>query len=160
MQVEKHKVVTIDYTLTNDEGNVLDSSEGQGPLAFIHGIGNIIKGLEDALEGRPVGDSFSVRVDPENAYGLRNESLSQKVNKSLFGDAGDLQVGMQFQASDGQTVHMVTITEVEGDEVTVDGNHPLAGISLTFDVTIKDIRDATEDELDHGHAHGDGGHHH
>lgn len=160
MQVAKHKVVTIDYTLTNDEGHVLDSSEGNDPLAYIQGTGNIIKGLEDAMEGRAAGDSFSVRIEPGNAYGERDDALMQKVDREMFQGVEDIQIGMQFHASDGHHTRVVTVVEVSDADVTVDANHPLAGVPLNFDVTVREVREATDEELDHGHVHGPGGHHH
>lgn len=160
MQISKNKVVTIDYTLTNNEGKVLDSSQGQDPLAYIHGIGNIIPGLEEALEGKQAGDALTVTVEPEKGYGLRNEELTQTVSRELFQGVEELSVGMQFQADGGHGPQVVTITSIEGDDVTIDGNHPLAGATLNFDVSVVGVRDAEEEELSHGHVHGPGGHNH
>ena len=160
MQISKNKVVTIDYTLTNDEGKVLDSSQGQDPLAYIHGVGNIIPGLEEALEGKQAGDALTVTVDPEKGYGLRNDELTQTVSRDLFQGVEELSVGMQFQADGGQGPQVVTVTSIEGDDVTIDGNHPLAGATLNFDVSIVGVREAEEEELAHGHVHGPGGHNH
>lgn len=161
MQVAKNTVVTIDYTLTDPQGKVIDSSEGKQPLPYLHGAGNIIPGLESKLEGKSAGDNLKVVVDPQDGYGVRDEGMVQVVPAQAFQGAGQVQPGMQFRAQgpQGQT-QVVTVTKVEGDQVTVDGNHPLAGVTLTFDVTIRTVRPATPEELEHGHVHGPGGHHH
>jgi FKBP-type peptidyl-prolyl cis-trans isomerase SlyD len=160
MQIENQKVVSIHYTLTNEEGQVLDSSENQEPLAYIHGEGNIIPGLENALTGRTKGEKLKVTVAPEEGYGERDESMVQAVPRSAFQGVDEITPGMQFQAQSPQGIQLVTVVSVAGDEVTLDGNHPMAGITLIFDVEIADVRDATSEELDHGHVHGPGGHHH
>lgn len=160
MKVTTKKVVTIEYTLKDDTGSVIDSSEGHGPLAFIHGIGQIIQGLEKALEGMSSGEQFKVSIPPAEAYGHRDESLAKTVNKSNFGGAENIEVGMQFEASNGDEVVLVTITDIEGDNVTVDANHPLAGMTLHFSGKIVGVRDPSKEELEHGHVHGEGGHHH
>jgi len=160
MQISKNKVVSIDYTLTGDDGNVIDTSEGREPLAYIQGVGNIIPGLENALEGKTTGDRLTVKVTPEEGYGARDEGLQQIVNRDQFQGVEDLEVGMQFHAQTNQGVGVVTITAIEGEDVTVDGNHPLAGQNLNFDVAIVEVRDATSEELEHGHVHGPGGHEH
>jgi len=154
MQITKHKIVTIDYTLSNGEGAVLNSSIGNEPFTFIHGVGSILPGLETALEGKSSGDEFMVRIPPEEGYGPRNESLMQVVSKDMFEDVGDLKVGMQFEAKTETGNQLLTITHIDGSDVTIDGNHPLAGETLHFDVKIRDVRDATEEEISHGHAHG------
>lgn len=161
MNVAQDKVVLIHYTLKNDAGSVIDSSSGGDPLAYIHGQGNIIPGLEKALEGKTTGDKLSVKVDPAEGYGVRDASLVQQVPRRAFGGAPSIQPGMQFhaQTSQGHT-RVVTVTGIQGDMVTVDGNHPLAGENLNFDVEIAEVRDATQEELEHGHVHGPGGHHH
>jgi FKBP-type peptidyl-prolyl cis-trans isomerase SlyD len=160
MSVAVNKVVTIHYTLTNDEGKVLDSSEGHEPLAYIHGGGNIIPGLEKALTGRAVGDQFNVSISPEEGYGKRDEDLVQTVPKNAFQGVDEILPGMQFQAQTPEGIQLVTVIKVEGDEVTLDGNHPMADLTLNFSVEITSIRDASQEELDHGHVHGPGGHHH
>ena len=161
MQVAADKVVLIHYTLTNDGGDVIDTSSGGDPLAYIHGQGNIIPGLEKALEGREAGEKLQVRVEPAEGYGVRDEQLVQKVPRRSFSGVKDVQPGMQFHAqTSGGHTRVVTVTGVAGDLVTVDANHPLAGQHLTFDVEITEVRDATEEELEHGHVHGPGGHHH
>jgi len=160
MQIAQDKVVLIHYTLRNDAGKVLDSSSGGDALAYLHGQGNIIPGLEKALEGKQAGDKLSVKVEPAEGYGQRDAQLVQQVPRRQFGGA-NVQPGMQFhaQTSQGQR-RVVTVTNIAGDMVTVDGNHPLAGENLHFDVEVADVRDATAEELEHGHVHGPGGHHH
>ena len=160
MKIAKHKVVTIDYTLTGDDGNVIDQSQ-DGSFAYLHGASNIIPGLESALTDKAAGDTLQVSVVPEDAYGLRNESLTQVVPRSAFATTDDVQVGGRFraQAPDGQEL-VVTVVDVDGENVTLDGNHPLAGQKLNFDVKILDVREASQEEIDHGHVHGPGGHHH
>lgn len=160
MQIANNKVVSIHYKLTNDEGSILDSSEGQEPLAYLHGLGNIIPGLENALTGRAVGDKFTVTIPPADGYGERDNEMVQSVPKSAFQGVDQIEPGMQFQAQSPDGMQLVTVVDVDGDEVILDGNHPMAGITLTFDVEVTEIRDATAEELDHGHVHGPGGHHH
>jgi FKBP-type peptidyl-prolyl cis-trans isomerase SlyD len=161
MVVAADKVVLIHYTLKNDAGAVLDSSADGDPLAYIHGHGNLVPGLERELEGKPVGEKLNVKIAPADGYGERDQKLIQRVPRRSFGSVSNLKTGMQFQAqtSDGHT-RVVTVTGIQGDMVTVDGNHPLAGEHLNFEVEIREIRDATEEELAHGHVHGPGGHHH
>ena len=160
MKIAHEKVVSIHYTLTNSEGTVLDSSSGGEPLAYLHGFGNIIPGLENALEGKGAGDKLSVTVEPEQGYGARDERLVQAVPRSAFKGVEDIAPGMQFQAQGPQGARLVVVTQVADDEVTVDANHPLAGQTLNFDVEVSGVRDATAEELEHGHVHGPGGHHH
>ncbi len=160
MQISKHKVVTLDYTLTNDGGEVLDTSKGQEPLAYIHGTGFMIPGLENALEGKAAGNSFSVTVEPKDGYGERDDELVKVVEQAMFGGVDRLEVGMQFQAETDDGIEMVTVTAMEGDKVTVDGNHPLADVTLNFEVQIVGVREASKEELEHGHVHGAGGHDH
>lgn len=159
MKVEKNKVVEIDYTLTDDDGTVLDTSDGGDPLAYLHGADNIIPGLESALDGKSSGDQLQVAVSPAEAYGERNEDLELVVARDSFEGVDDLEIGMQFRVDgdeEGDQPRVITVVEIDGDEVTVDGNHPLAGVNLNFDVTVRGIRDATAEELQHGHAHGAG----
>ncbi len=158
MQIAANKAVSIEYTLTDDAGEVLDSSAGGEPMVYLQGAGNIIPGLEQELEGKEPGDELKVTVEPENAYGEFSAELVAVLGRIMFEGVDELEPGMQFHASgpDGST-QIVTITAVEGDEVTVDGNHPLAGQRLTFEVKVVDVRDATEDEVAHGHIHGEGG---
>jgi FKBP-type peptidyl-prolyl cis-trans isomerase SlyD len=160
MTISTNHVVSIHYTLTNDAGEILDSSTGNDPLAYIHGIGNIIPGLEAALTGRALGDKFKVSIAPEDGYGLRDNEMMQNVPKSAFQGVDEILPGMQFQAQSPQGMTLVTVVDVDGDEVILDGNHPMAGMTLHFEVEVADIRDATSEELEHGHVHGPGGHHH
>jgi FKBP-type peptidyl-prolyl cis-trans isomerase SlyD len=158
MQIAKDKVVSIDYKLTGPQGQVLDSSEGRGPLTYMQGKGNIIPGLERQLEGKSAGDQVNVTVPAAEAYGERDERLVQSVPKSAFGEVQNIQPGMQFRANapGGQST-VVTVTNVAPDQVTVDANHPLAGVPLTFDVKVVGVRDATTEEMQHGHTHGSDG---
>ena len=156
MQITKHTVAAIHYTLTDNEGNVLDSSAGRDPLHYIQGIGNLIPGMEEGLEGKTKGEKFNIKVSPEKGYGVKSEDLLQQVPISSFGDQ-PVEVGMQFQTNQGS---VVTVTKIGLDSITVDANHPLAGVELNFDVEVMEIRLATEEELAHGHVHGPGGHHH
>jgi FKBP-type peptidyl-prolyl cis-trans isomerase SlyD len=160
MQISPGKVVLIDYTLSDDDKKTIDSSEGGEPLAYIHGSGQIIPGLEKALTGKVVGDALTVDVTPEEGYGLQDPAKIIVIPRSKIDGVPDLKVGMQLQASGGQGAQVVTISKIEGDEVTLDANHPLAGENLHFVVTIREVRNATEEELSHGHVHGPGGHHH
>jgi FKBP-type peptidyl-prolyl cis-trans isomerase SlyD len=160
MQIEKNKVATIEYTLKNNDGEVLDTSEGNEPMVYIHGIGNLIPGLEEVLEGKGQGDETQVSIPPEKAYGVPNPELVQVVERNVFQGVDDLQVGMQFQAQSDDGTQVIWITDLEGDNVTIDGNHPLAGETLNFDVKVVDVRDASAEELEHGHVHGPGGHDH
>jgi FKBP-type peptidyl-prolyl cis-trans isomerase SlyD len=159
MQIGKEKVVSIHYTLRDNSGTVLDSSEGQSPLLYIQGIGNLIPGMEEGLEGKVKGDKVQIKVTPEKGYGVRDEKMIQKVPRSAFGGQ-EVKKGMQFQAGTNNGQQVVTVTDVGLDSITVDGNHPLAGVELNFAVEVLDVRNATNDELAHGHVHGPGGHHH
>ncbi len=160
MQIAEGSVASFHYTLTDDAGQVIDSSEGRDPLAYIHGSGHIVPGLENALAGRTAGEKLKVDVVPEEGYGIRHQELVQIVPREAFQGVEDLQPGMQFQGRNAQGSINVTIASIDGDNVTVDGNHPLAGQTLHFDVQITEVRDATEEERQHGHVHGAGGHHH
>ena len=153
MQIADRIVASFHYTLTGESGEVLDSSEGREPLAYLHGAGNIVPGLEKAMAGHETGDTFKVEVKPEEGYGPRHEQLVQKLPKSAFKGVPEPQPGMQFQGSGPQGPITVMVREVDGEEVTVDGNHPLAGQTLNFDIEIADVREATEEELNEGHVH-------
>ncbi len=158
MQVEDNKVVIIDYTLTNDEGETIDSSIGGDPLAFIFGLGQIISGLEDALAGKSTGDKLSTRIAPEDGYGIRSDDLTQVVSREMFEGVEKIEVGMQFHAqNESGDMHVITVTAVDGDQLTVDGNHELVDVYLNFEVEILEVREATEEEKSHGHVHGAGG---
>jgi len=161
VQIADQKVITLDYTLKDDEGTLIDSSEGRGDFVYLHGARNIVPGLENALIDKVVGDEVSVAVEPAEGYGDRDDNLLQTVPKEMFEEGAEVSVGMQFHAQTPEGEMMiVTIVELDGDEVIVDGNHPLAGVSLNFDVKVVDIRDASAEEIEHGHAHGPDGHHH
>lgn len=154
MKIAKHSVVSIHYELTNDSGETLDSSEGQGPLTYLHGTGSLIPGLERELEGKQVGDELTAVITPGDGYGEQDDTLIRDIPRSAFGDVEDLSPGMQFQGGgEGEAPHVFTVTKITSDQVTVDGNHPLADMTLNFDVSIESIRDATPEELDHGHVH-------
>lgn len=161
MLIATNKAVSIDYTLTNDAGEVIDSSAGGAPLVYLHGTGNLIVGLEKALEGKQAGDEVKVAIEPEEAYGEYSAELVATLGRAMFEGVEELEVGMQFHASapDGG-MQIVTIRDIDGDDVTVDGNHPLAGQRLHFDVKVVAVREASPEEIDHGHIHGEGGHHH
>jgi FKBP-type peptidyl-prolyl cis-trans isomerase SlyD len=147
-------VVSIHYTLKDQEGTVIDTSDGSEPLKYLHGVGNIIPGLENALVGKVQGDSLKVVVDPADGYGEYHAELVQVVPRSAFQGVDEVAVGMAFnaQAADGSQRRIV-VREVDGDDVTVDGNHELAGVDLHFSVDVVDVRAATEEEKAHGHAH-------
>ncbi|APB00170.1 FKBP-type peptidyl-prolyl cis-trans isomerase [Nocardia seriolae] len=161
MSIAADKVVSIEYTLTDDDGEVLDTSVGDEPLIYLHGAENIVDGLERALEGKNPGDELTVVVEPEDGYGEYLAELVQTVDRDAFEGVDELEVGMEFEAEapDGES-QIVVVRDVDGDAVTIDANHPLAGLRLTFQVKVIDIRDATEDELAHGHPHGDDDHEH
>lgn len=159
--IKENSVVTIHYELKNAQGEVLDSSKGQDPLVYLQGAGNIIIGLEEELAGKKVGDEVTAVIAPEKGYGMPVDALIQTVPRSAFGEAIDqVTVGMRFQAETEQGPVPVVVTAMEGDTVTVDGNHPLAGQELHFKVSVSDVRDASAEEVEHGHVHGAGGHHH
>jgi FKBP-type peptidyl-prolyl cis-trans isomerase SlyD len=160
MQIAQDSVVSIHYTLTSDSGEVIDSSSGADPLTYLQGHGNLIPGLERELEGKKSGEKLSVRIAPADGYGEMDDTLVQDVPRAAFAGAPEIQVGMQFQAQSNHGPRTVTVTKVETDVITVDGNHPLAGKHLNFAVEIIDVRAASEEELAHGHVHGPGGHHH
>jgi len=160
MRVEDKKVVTIDYTLRDPQGTVIDTSEGNEPMPYLHGASNIIPGLEKQLAGKQAGDSVKAVIEPNDAYGPRNDEAVQDVPRSQFPPNIDIQQGMQFQANTPQGPRLVTEIGVTDENVKIDANHPLAGVTLHFDVKIVGVRDATAEEIQHGHVHGPGGHHH
>lgn len=157
--IQKDKVVSFHYTLKDESGTVIDKSEGQ-PLVYLHGASNIIPGLEKALVGKKVGDMLNVTVEPEEGYGEYSAEAVQEVPRNLFQGVDHIEPGMQFQAQTDDGMQVVVVKDVTEDSIIVDGNHPLAGQRLNFDVQVVEIRDATAEELSHGHAHGAGGHHH
>lgn len=158
--IKQDSVVTLHYTLKDDAGEVIDSSAEREPLAYLHGHGNIVPGLERELEGKQAGDKLSVKVSPQDGYGEHEERLVQQVPRSAMSGIPDVRVGMRLRAQTDQGEHFFTVTDVSDETVTIDGNHPLAGQNLNFDVEVTDVRDATTEELTHGHVHGPGGHHH
>ena len=147
-------VVSIHYKLTDDNGNIIDSSEGKDPLNYLHGANNIIPGLEKALVGKTQGAKLQVKVDPAEGYGVVKPELVTQVERSLFEGVDPLEVGMIFQAQapDGSNQQIV-VKKIEDDKVTIDANHPLAGVNLNFDVEVINVREASEEELAHGHVH-------
>ena len=159
MQVADNTAVSIHYTLTNDEGEVLDSSIGDDALVFLQGSGNIISGLEKAMVGKVAGDKFNVRIAAEEAYGELMDDMIQVISRDMFEGVDDIEVGMQFHADVSFGTGVVTVVSIDEENVTIDGNHPLAGVALTFDVEVIDVRAATEEEATHGHIHGAGCHH-
>ena len=161
MKIAANKVATLHYTLKDDKGALIESSVGNEPLAYIHGIGNLIPGLEEKLEGKQAGDKVQAVVKPEDAYGERDEELIEEVDRAEFDEGEELEVGKEFQYDDedGNVFH-VRIVKVGDTKVTIDGNHPLAGQTLSFDVEVLNVREASKDELEHGHVHGEHGHHH
>jgi FKBP-type peptidyl-prolyl cis-trans isomerase SlyD len=160
MNISEQCIASFHYTLTDGSGKVLDTSEGQEPLAYLHGSGNIIPGLEKALFGKTVGDKLNVSIPAAEAYGLRDDTMVQELPSNMFEGIDKIDVGMEFHAETEHGLQVVTVTKVDGDMVYIDGNHPLAGVDLTFDVEITEVRIASEEEMEHGHAHGAGGHHH
>jgi FKBP-type peptidyl-prolyl cis-trans isomerase SlyD len=160
MQITSGKVVSIDYTLTDDEKRVIDTSEGGEPLTYLHGVGQLIPGLEKELEGKTEGAAFLVRIAPEEGYGLRDDAKMAVIPLDRIDGASDLEVGSQLSASKDGVEQVVTVMKIENGMVTIDANHPLAGVTLHFDVTVRGVRAATPDELDHGHVHGPGHEHH
>lgn len=160
MEIAKHAVVTVNYTLKDAEGKLLDTSEGREPLVYLHGVGGLIPGLEDELMGKKAGDSINAVVPPEKAYGVRRDDLLKLVSKDGFQGEEEIQVGMQVQLETEHGPAVAVISKVDGNDVTLDLNHPLADMTLHFDVEILEVREGTADEISHGHVHGPGGHHH
>lgn len=155
MVISKNKVASIHYTLRDNEGTIIDSSEGRDPLQYLHGAGNLIPGMEEGLEGKSQGEKLDLKIEPEKGYGEKDENLIQAVPRSAFGDQ-EVKPGMRFSTNQGG---VVTVTDIGPDTITVDGNHPLAGVPLSFAVEIMEVRNATDEEISHGHVHGAGGHH-
>lgn len=155
MKIAANRVVTIDYTVTTDQGIFVDSSKDSEPLSYIQGIGHMIPGLESALEGRSEGEQVTAVVEPEQGYGRREDSLQGLIPKDRFDPSVDIQPGMRFEVPSTGGGQVVTVVGMDGDNVIVDANHPLAGIPLHFDVTVMGVRDATVGEIEHGHVHSD-----
>lgn len=153
MNIAENKVVVMHYAVSDSEDTLIDSSYDHQPLSIIQGTGYLIPGLEKALIGHTTGDKFEVEVNAEEAYGQREDGFVQTVPKALFEGIEELEVGTQLRASTDEGEQTVIVVDVADDEITVDGNHPLAGLDLKFDVEILEVRDATEEELSHGHVH-------
>lgn len=160
MQVENNRVVRFHYTLSVPGGTQIESSRGGTPMAALWGVGGLIPGVERALEGRSAGDSFEVEVAPQDGYGERQPELVQRVPKKYFRDAARLKPGMVTELGTRQGPRAVTVLKVGLSVVDVDGNHPLAGRTLNFAIEVVDVREATAEEIAHGHVHGEGGVHH
>ena len=160
MEITADRVVLIHYTLKDDSGAVIDSSTGNEPLAYIQGHGNLVAGLEKALEGKKEGDKVSVSVPAAEGYGIHDPALIQRVPKRSLQGSGEIKKGMQFQGQTPAGMRLFTVTAITGDMITLDGNHPLADKTLNFDVDVVTVREPTTEELEHGHVHGAGGHHH
>lgn len=160
MKIQKHTVVTLNYTLKNSEGEIMDTSDGREPLVYLHGVGGLIPGLEAELEGKEKGNSFNTVIAPEDAYGLRSEDLLHVVPKSGFQGDEEMEVGMRVQLETEQGPAIATISKIDGENVTLDLNHPLADMELHFSIDVLELRNASADEISHGHVHGPGGHHH
>ncbi|WNO08143.1 peptidylprolyl isomerase [Teredinibacter sp. KSP-S5-2] len=154
MKIENNSVVAIHYTLTNNDGDVIDSSAGREPLKYLAGAGNIIPGLDDELIGLEAGEQKQVTVQPKDGYGEVDENLVQKLPRDVFTGIDEIKEGMEFQAQgpNGE-VQFVVVKKVEDDGITIDANHALAGVVLNFDVTIDSVREASEEEIEHGHVH-------
>jgi FKBP-type peptidyl-prolyl cis-trans isomerase SlyD len=160
MSITQNQVVSIHYTLKDEAGEIIDRSPPGEPLAYLHGHGHLVPGLERELAGRQIGDRLEVTVAPADGYGEYDQQLVQHVPRRALKGIGNLKVGMRLSASGSHGTRAVTVTGIAGDLVTLDGNHPLAGKKLHFVVEVAGVRAATEAELSHGHVHGPGGHHH
>ena len=160
LMIGKNSVVSMHYTLKNDSGDVLDTSEGKQPMVYLHGANNLIPGLERELEGKAQGAEFSASIEPSHAYGEKRDDFIQVINRAMFQGVEAIEPGMTFVAQgDGGEQRQVRVTEVSGDDITIDANHPLAGMTLHFEVQVVDVREATPQEIEHGHVHADGADH-
>jgi FKBP-type peptidyl-prolyl cis-trans isomerase SlyD len=161
MKITQHSVVSMHYTLTDSEGTELDSSSGSEPLTYLHGTGGLIPGLEREMEGRGAGESFKATIEADDGYGQADPQLIQQVPLESLSQIENLEVGMQLQSQspDGHT-RVIVVESIGEENATLNANHPLAGVTLHFEVSIESIREATEEELEHGHAHGGDGHSH
>lgn len=158
MQITSQKVVSIDFTLKSTNGEILDSTDGSEPMLYLHGTDMIIPGLESALEGKAAGDHLQISIEPKDGFGERRDELQHEVDREEFASVDELEIGMQFNVPDHDEDDMViTVVEMTADTVTVDGNHALAGQTLNFDITVREVREATQEEIAHGHPHGTGG---
>jgi FKBP-type peptidyl-prolyl cis-trans isomerase SlyD len=160
MTIAQDSVVTIHYTLKDDAGEVIDSSVSAEPLAYLHGHGNLVPGLERELEGKKAGDKLNVTVAPTDGYGDYDKQLVQRVPRRALQGIANIRVGLRLQTQTAQGPRTVVITNITGDMITIDANHPLAGKILNFEIEVTDVRQATEEELSHGHVHGPGDDHH
>ena len=160
MSITQDQVVSIHYTLKDDAGEIIDASAEGTPLTYLHGHGNLIPGLERELTGKNAGDRLRVQIVPRDGYGEYDSGLVQRVARRALQGVPNVKVGMRLQTQGGRGPRTVTVTQVLGDMVTLDGNHPLAGKNLNFEVEVAAVRGATTEELAHGHVHGPGGHHH
>ncbi|MEN3110069.1 peptidylprolyl isomerase [Uliginosibacterium paludis] len=159
MEILKNTVVTLDYTVRDPDGNVVD--DGANPLVYLHGgYDAIFPLLEEKLHGMKTGEKLNIKLQPDDAFGEYDESLVLVEDRELF--PADIEVGMAFErvGDDGEDDMVFRITDIADKKVVVDGNHPLAGMALVFDVTVREVRAASQEELDHGHVHGPHGHHH
>lgn len=160
LMIGQNSVVSMHYTLKNDNAEIMDSSEGKEPMVYMHGANNLIPGLEAELTGKVTGATFSASIPPSEAYGEVSEGLIQVIKKEMFQGVESIDVGMSFVAQgEGGAQRQVTVTQVDGDDVTIDANHPLAGQTLHFDVEVVEVREATPQEIEHGHVHADGADH-
>jgi len=160
VKIENNRVVQIHYTLKDDQGEILDSSIGNEPLPYIHGTGALIPGLEKELEGKMAGEKFTAIIEPSDGYGEYDDDQVFEVPADGFQGDDEIELGMQVQLDTEDGPAIATVTEIEGDVITLDLNHPLAGVSLHFDVEVIEVREASQTELDHGHVHTPGAHHH
>jgi len=160
LMIGKNNVVSIHYTLKDEAGEVLDSSEGKPPLQYLHGANNLVPGLEQELQGKSTGAKFETSIPPEHGYGERNEDFVQTIQKDMFQGVDAVEPGMTFVAQgEGGAERQVRVTEVDGEEVTIDANHPMAGMTLNFEVEVVDVREGTDQEIEHGHVHNAGADH-
>jgi FKBP-type peptidyl-prolyl cis-trans isomerase SlyD len=160
MNIVKDSVVTINYTLKNDAGEILDTSDGREPLVYLHGVGGLIPGLEKELEGKKATDKLNVSVPPEEAYGSRRDDLMRVVSKEGFQGEEEIVPGMRVQLETDRGPAIAVVAGIENENVTLDLNHPLADMTLHFDVEVLNVREAEAEEIAHGHVHGEGGHQH
>ena len=157
LMIGQNSVVSMHYTLKNDDGEVMDSSNGKEPMVYLHGANNLIPGLEAELTGKTSGATFNASIPPDKAYGEQSDELIQVISKSMFEGVESIEPGMTFVAQgDGGAQRQVRVTQVEGDDVTIDANHPLAGQTLHFEVEVVDVREGTPQEIEHGHVHAGG----
>ena len=160
LMIGDNSVVSIHYTLKNDAGEVLDSSQGKGPLIYLHGANNLVPGLEAELTGKTIGATFNASIPPGQAYGEVRDDLIQVIGKDMFRGVENVEPGMSFMAQgDGDAQQQVRVTAVDGEDVTVDANHPMAGLTLHFEVEVVDVREGTDQEIEHGHVHQHGANH-